>query len=114
MSLIIARSYGAIYERNAINAGMPVMIADLLDKGLLDGQEVTVDMTTGRITWDGGETQGDRSARCSWRSTSEAALRDGSASAASPTVSSHEVIQVHEFQHLATASWTPARIKRPS
>ncbi|MBD3220135.1 3-isopropylmalate dehydratase large subunit [bacterium] len=59
VSLIIARSYGAIYERNAINAGMPVMIADLLDRGLENGQEVTVDMTTGRITWPGGEAQGE-------------------------------------------------------
>ena len=59
VSLIIARSYGAIYERNAINAGMPVMIADLLNAGLEDGQEITVDMTTGAITWDGGGQQGE-------------------------------------------------------
>ena len=58
VSLIIARSYGAIYERNAINAGMPVMIADLAGAGLENGQEITVDMTSGKITWDGGELQG--------------------------------------------------------
>jgi 3-isopropylmalate dehydratase small subunit len=59
VSLIVARSYGAIYERNAINAGMPVMIADLLDAGLKDGQVVTVDLESGRISWDGGELQGE-------------------------------------------------------
>ena len=60
VSLIIARSYGAIYERNAINAGMPVMVADLLDAGLENGQEVAVDLTTGLITWEGGELRGER------------------------------------------------------
>jgi len=58
VSLLVARSYGAIYERNAINAGMPVMIADLLGAGLENGQEITVDMTTGQITWDGGQIDG--------------------------------------------------------
>ena len=60
VSLIVASSYGAIYERNAINAGMPVMIADLLAAGLENGQEITVDLTTGLITWDGGELRGER------------------------------------------------------
>lgn len=59
VSLLVARSYGAIYERNAINAGMPVMIADLLDAGLENGQQITVDMNTGKIVWDGGEVQGE-------------------------------------------------------
>jgi len=59
IALLIARSYGAIYERNAINAGMPMMTADLLDAGLADGQDVTVDFTTGRITWAGGSLQGE-------------------------------------------------------
>ncbi|MEZ4386861.1 MAG: aconitase/3-isopropylmalate dehydratase large subunit family protein [Candidatus Krumholzibacteriia bacterium] len=59
VSLLIARSYGAIYERNAINAGMPVMVADLLACGLENGQRVTVDLTSGLITWDGGQLQGE-------------------------------------------------------
>jgi homoaconitate hydratase family protein/3-isopropylmalate dehydratase small subunit len=59
VSLIIARSYGAIYERNAINAGMPVMIADLREAGLEDGQEIAVDMATGKISWDGGQARGE-------------------------------------------------------
>jgi 3-isopropylmalate/(R)-2-methylmalate dehydratase large subunit len=60
VALIIARSFGAIYERNAINSGLPVMVADLLDAGLENGQEITVDLTTGLITWEGGELRGER------------------------------------------------------
>ncbi len=56
--LLIARSYGAIYERNAINAGLPVMTADRRSAGLEDGQEITVDLASGRISWDGGQAQG--------------------------------------------------------
>ena len=60
VQILVARSYGAIYERNAINAGMPIMTADLLDAGLKDGDVVKVDMTTGKITWDGGEFTGEK------------------------------------------------------
>jgi len=50
VSLLIAKSFGAIYERNAINAGMPIMAADLSDEGLKSGDEIEVDLTTGRVT----------------------------------------------------------------
>ncbi|MBD3347733.1 MAG: 3-isopropylmalate dehydratase large subunit [Candidatus Eisenbacteria bacterium] len=50
VSLIIAKSFGAIYERNAINAGVPIMTADLTDSGLEDGDEVEVDLPSGKIT----------------------------------------------------------------
>jgi len=56
---LVARSYGAIYERNAINAGLPVLVADLRQTGLTNGQEITVDLTTGVITWDGGSLVAD-------------------------------------------------------
>jgi len=59
VSLLIARSYGAIYERNAINAGLPVMLADLREAGLQDGQEVTVDLVSGEIAWEGGQARGE-------------------------------------------------------
>jgi 3-isopropylmalate dehydratase small subunit len=55
---IVAASYGAIYERNAVNAGLPVVVADLVGAGVEDGDEVTVDLATGTITWDGGNVQG--------------------------------------------------------
>ncbi|MCP4898403.1 MAG: homoaconitate hydratase family protein [bacterium] len=56
---IIARSYGAIYERNAINAAVPVVVADLVEAGLKDGDEITVDLESGLISWANGELQGE-------------------------------------------------------
>jgi 3-isopropylmalate dehydratase small subunit len=50
VSLLIARSFGAIYERNAINAGFPILSGDLVESGLSDGQEVTVDLLSGTVT----------------------------------------------------------------
>ena len=49
ISLIIAKSYGAIYERNAINAGMPILTADLVDSDIEDGHHINVDLLTGAI-----------------------------------------------------------------
>jgi len=49
ISLIIAESFGAIYERNAINAGMPILRADLAASDIEDGEEITVDFKTGKI-----------------------------------------------------------------
>ena len=49
VQLIIAKSFGAIYERNAINAGMPILSADLTAQGLSNGDEIDVDLATGRI-----------------------------------------------------------------
>jgi len=50
VSLIIAKSFGAIYERNAINAGIPIMVADLSDLALKNGDEIEVDFESGKIT----------------------------------------------------------------
>jgi 3-isopropylmalate/(R)-2-methylmalate dehydratase large subunit len=47
---IIARSFGAIYERNAINAGLPVLVGDLVSSGLRSGEEITVDLASGEVT----------------------------------------------------------------
>ncbi|MCD4748614.1 MAG: 3-isopropylmalate dehydratase large subunit [Thermoanaerobaculales bacterium] len=55
---VIAVSLGAIYERNAINAGMPVVVADAVSAGLENGVEITVDLVTGTIKWPGGKVQG--------------------------------------------------------
>jgi len=59
VAALVAESWGAIYERNAINAGLPIVTAPLRKSGLRDGQEVTVDLASGRITWEGGEAQGE-------------------------------------------------------
>jgi len=53
-ALIIAESFGAIYERNAINGGFPIMNADLLKSGLKDGDEIEVDLSTGGIRLPSG------------------------------------------------------------
>jgi len=49
IGLIIARSFGAIYFRNAVNAGFPVMAADLLESGLKDRDRIRVNLATGEI-----------------------------------------------------------------
>jgi 3-isopropylmalate/(R)-2-methylmalate dehydratase large subunit len=46
---VVARSFGAIYERNAINAGLALVESDLLDAGLEDGETITVDVEKGEI-----------------------------------------------------------------
>ena len=50
VAAIIARSFGAIYERNAVNAGLPVLAGDLVSSGLRSGEEVTVDFAVGEVT----------------------------------------------------------------
>jgi homoaconitate hydratase family protein/3-isopropylmalate dehydratase small subunit len=49
IALIIGESFGAIYERNAINQGFPILTADLVGTDIADGQEIEVDLATGRI-----------------------------------------------------------------
>jgi 3-isopropylmalate dehydratase small subunit len=51
ISLIFAESFGAIYERNAINAAMPIMTYKSLDSiDLVDGDKIKVDFKTGIVT----------------------------------------------------------------
>jgi 3-isopropylmalate/(R)-2-methylmalate dehydratase large subunit len=50
ISVIIAESFGAIYERNAINSGMPILIADGITKKIHEKDIVSVDVLTGVIT----------------------------------------------------------------
>ena len=58
VTALVARSFGAIYERNAINAGMPLIVADLITAGLKSGDEISIDLASGEIAWDGGQVQG--------------------------------------------------------
>ncbi len=48
---LVAKSYGAIYKRNAINAGMPIIQSAIIDdKSLIEtGDEVEVNLKTGMI-----------------------------------------------------------------
>ncbi|MAE70617.1 MAG: homoaconitate hydratase [Gemmatimonadetes bacterium] len=59
VQVIVARSFGAIYERNAINAGMPLLVADLIGAGVESGTELSIDLESGRIAWSGGEMSGE-------------------------------------------------------
>ena len=60
VAAIIAESFGAIYERNAINAGLAIMNAPLADARLKTGDEIEVDFVDGTIrnTTAGGQIQG--------------------------------------------------------
>ena len=45
---VIARSFGAIYERNAINAAFPILTYDSFEKiDLKDGDSITINLLTG-------------------------------------------------------------------
>jgi len=50
VAAVIARSFGAIYERNAVNAALPILAGDLIAAGLRSGEEITVDFATGEVT----------------------------------------------------------------
>jgi 3-isopropylmalate dehydratase small subunit len=49
VSIIIAESFGSIYERNAINNAMPILVAKDLTKKINDKDELEVDLSTGII-----------------------------------------------------------------
>jgi 3-isopropylmalate dehydratase small subunit len=55
ISVIIAESFGAIYERNAINSAMPILVAENIVNKINDKDTLSVDFTTGKII---DETQG--------------------------------------------------------
>ena len=47
----LGESFGAIYERNAINAGFPIMTYESIDElELQNGSVITVEFETGKIT----------------------------------------------------------------
>ncbi len=51
IAAILAESYGAIYERNAINAALPIMSYKSLEKiDLQDGDKIRVDFKSGLVT----------------------------------------------------------------
>jgi 3-isopropylmalate dehydratase small subunit len=49
ISLIIAESFGAIYERNAINSGMPILVEEGITKKIHEKDIVSIDFITGII-----------------------------------------------------------------
>jgi 3-isopropylmalate/(R)-2-methylmalate dehydratase small subunit len=59
INLIIGESFGAIYKRNAINSGMPLMTApDILQSSQIStGDNLKVDLTTGKIFDESNQLQ---------------------------------------------------------
>lgn len=49
ISVIVAESFGAIYERNAINSAMPILVANDITKRIHKNDVVFIDFTTGEI-----------------------------------------------------------------
>lgn len=49
VGLIIARSFARIFRRNSINIGLPVLMADLVDR-VHHGDEIEVDLVAAEIT----------------------------------------------------------------
>jgi 3-isopropylmalate/(R)-2-methylmalate dehydratase large subunit len=49
VAAIVARSFGAIYERNAVNAALPIVAGDLSELDLKDGDIITVDFLKGEV-----------------------------------------------------------------
>jgi 3-isopropylmalate/(R)-2-methylmalate dehydratase large subunit len=49
ISVIIAESFGAIYERNAINSAMPILVADDITRKIQENDILAVDFSTGEI-----------------------------------------------------------------
>lgn len=48
---VIAESFGVIYERNAINAAFPIVVcSNPLELDLVDGDVITIDIRSGKIT----------------------------------------------------------------
>jgi len=47
---IIAKSFGAIYERNGINSGFPLLTGDLISSGIDNGEKINVNFKTGQVT----------------------------------------------------------------
>jgi 3-isopropylmalate/(R)-2-methylmalate dehydratase small subunit len=56
---IVAESYGAIYKRNAINSGFPIVVLPDLTRiygRFKDGDELAIDFATGQMVLNGTET----------------------------------------------------------
>jgi len=47
---VVARSFARIFYRNAVNIGLPVLVCEEAVLASDDGQQITVDRTTGLIT----------------------------------------------------------------
>jgi 3-isopropylmalate dehydratase small subunit len=53
VTAIVAKSFGAIYERNAINAGLPILEGDLGALNLKGGETISIDLMEGEVSVEG-------------------------------------------------------------
>ena len=54
ISCIIAESFAAIYERNAINAALPILAVEgISEVGLKSGDQISVNLKSGEISLSG-------------------------------------------------------------
>lgn len=56
---VLAESYGAIYKRNAINSGFPIVVLPALTSiysQFKDGDQLEVDLETGQVVLNGEQT----------------------------------------------------------
>lgn len=49
VSCVIAKSFARIFYRNAFNMGLPIIECDSAPDGILDGQELEIDLEKGEI-----------------------------------------------------------------
>ncbi len=62
IAAVVAESYGAIYKRNAINSGLPILALPGLTTAahaLKNGDQLEVDLQTGRVVVDGQTLQAE-------------------------------------------------------
>ncbi|MDP9353670.1 MAG: 3-isopropylmalate dehydratase small subunit [Chloroflexota bacterium] len=53
---VVARSFARIFYRNAINIGLPILVCDELHEAVEDGDQLALDLATGRIELPDGRT----------------------------------------------------------
>jgi 3-isopropylmalate/(R)-2-methylmalate dehydratase small subunit len=49
VSVVIAKSFARIFYRNALNTGLPILVAPEAVDGIKEGDELTVELATGEI-----------------------------------------------------------------
>ncbi len=56
VALVVAKGFARIFRRNAINIGLPVFVADVVEQ-VKAGEEIRVNLETGEIRLPGGTVQ---------------------------------------------------------
>ena len=65
VSVVVAKSFGAIYERNAINSGFPILSCDWTTLGIQKGDSIEVDLEEGTVEKidDGSQARGKKASK---------------------------------------------------